>query len=1219
MAAVSLAVSLLCLCLHAADPFAEGVRTTEPLTPEQQQKTFHLPPGFKIQLVAAEPDLRKPMNMAFDSAGRLWVTESREYPWPTNTAPRDTIRIFSDFATNGRAQKVTTFATNLNIPIGIYPFRSAARVQGLKVEELKSVKRSSASSTVQPSNSSTNLTWKCIAWSIPNIWLFEDIDGDGVADKKEILYGPFDFSRDTHGNQASFRRGLDGWVYATHGFNNRSTVKGRDGHEITMNSGNTYRFRLDGSRIEHWTHGQVNPYGLSFDPLGNLYSADCHSSPIYQLLRGAWYPSFGAPHDGLGFAPVTLQHSHGSTAICGITYISDPSWPAEFQDNIFIGNVMTSRINRDQINFTGSTSKGKELPDFLTTDDPWFRPVDLQWGPDGALYVADFYNRIIGHYEVPLTHPGRDRERGRIWRIVPPAGVNVRKLKLISGEPTSPAPRDAMLNEFLSSNPTRRALAREELALLPNANEHGLITQAARGGWHFRQADDREGLMTSCLWHLQRAGQLDDKILLDVLVDRDEAIRVHALRILSERGLQAAATSESTGNSNRASGLNATLLSAVTQALNDPSAFVQRAAVEALGASPAFENIPPLLSFFRRVPAEDNHLLHATRMALRDQLTARDCFTRIEKGNLPEADQKTMASLAVSIGSPEAGSFLLQHLQRFAADKDTSTRYLRHATRHAPVSQLDLLVELIRGRFNDDLDLQATLFKPLQEGLTQRGLAPPPAVRTLGEELARALFQQLKTMQANWHNAPLPGAVNLANPWTLQERVCADDQRANLLSSFPLGEPLTGTLRSDTFTLPAELSFYLAGHDGAPGQPIQRRNFVRLYDAATGKMLREVQPPRNDIARNISWDLKEFSGQRGFIEVVDANSGRSYAWLAVGRFVPSLPQLALSDPNFVTSRQQSAAELAGSLKLAALEPEVSRLLADTDAEMPARAAAARARLALRPDPLLAPFAVLIADGTLPLALRAQLCVVTGQRSAAALPAVLEALRAASHGIQVKLALALAATQTGAEELLQQIESGTVSPRLLQDRGLQARLLATDIADLKARTDKLTSGMTPLSDAVVKLIEERRRAYTPAKGSSARGVEVFTKNCAVCHQISGQGGLVGPQLDGIGNRGLERLLEDLLDPNRNVDVAFRTQNLILKDGEMVSGLMRRDEGELVVLADANGKEISVPKNQVKERRQSELSLMPANLAELLPEPELFDLLAYLLANTGRTAK
>src|SRR6185295_4268304 len=217
--------------------------------------------------------------------------------------------------------------------------------------------------------------------------------------------------------------------------------------------------------------------GLTFDPLGNLYSADCHSSPIYQLLRGAYYPSFGAPDDGLGFAPVTIQHSHCSTAIGGIVYISDPAWPAEFQDNIFVGNVMTSRINRDQINFLGSTSKGKEMPDFLSTDDPWFRPVDLQIGPDGALWVADFYNRIIGHYEVPLSHPLRDRERGRIWRIVAPGGAGPAKLKLADKS------TDSLVNELATSNQPRRMLAMTTIQDAFGTNMLAALSRAARPPW----------------------------------------------------------------------------------------------------------------------------------------------------------------------------------------------------------------------------------------------------------------------------------------------------------------------------------------------------------------------------------------------------------------------------------------------------------------------------------------------------------------------------------------------------------------------------------------------------------------------------------------------------------------------------------------------------------------------------------------------------------------
>src|SRR5688572_964326 len=122
-------IELLQINGNAADPFAEGVRPTDPLTPAEQQKKFKLPPGFEIQLVAAEPDINKPMNMAFDALGRLWVTTSIEYPWaaPTNRPGRDRLMIFEDFGPDGRARKVTQFADGLNIPIGIYPLTGARR------------------------------------------------------------------------------------------------------------------------------------------------------------------------------------------------------------------------------------------------------------------------------------------------------------------------------------------------------------------------------------------------------------------------------------------------------------------------------------------------------------------------------------------------------------------------------------------------------------------------------------------------------------------------------------------------------------------------------------------------------------------------------------------------------------------------------------------------------------------------------------------------------------------------------------------------------------------------------------------------------------------------------------------------------------------------------------------------------------------------------------
>jgi putative membrane-bound dehydrogenase-like protein len=240
----------LWLCLascHGSAALAQPtVALSEALSPGEQLQKFHLPPGFEIQLFASEPAIHKPINMTFDSQGRLFVTDTLEYPYPAQegTVPRDTVKILVDRNFDGTADDITTFVDGLNIPLGVMPIPRGAIVYG-----------------------------------IPSIFRCLDTDGDGKTDTREVLYGDFGH-RDTHGMVNSFTRGLDGWLYACHGFSNTSSPQGSDGRAITMNSGNTFRMRLDGSRLETFTRGQVNPFGLAFDPLGNLFSADCHTMPI---------------------------------------------------------------------------------------------------------------------------------------------------------------------------------------------------------------------------------------------------------------------------------------------------------------------------------------------------------------------------------------------------------------------------------------------------------------------------------------------------------------------------------------------------------------------------------------------------------------------------------------------------------------------------------------------------------------------------------------------------------------------------------------------------------------------------------------------------------------------------------------------------------------------------------------------------------------------------
>ncbi len=500
---ITLTFILFAQLSQAADakkPKIESVSTSDPRTPEDERKAFHLPEGFVAELVAAEPEIKKPLNMAFDDRGRLWVTETVEYPFPApeGKIPRDGVKILGDFGPDGRARSVRTFAEGLNIPIGLLPM---------------------------PGGNSA------LVHSIPTVARLTDDDGDGRADRRDVLYQTFG-ARDTHGMTNAFTWGFDGWIYACHGFSNSSTVAGADHDAVTMQSGNVYRMRPDGTHLEYVTHGQVNPFGLAFDPRGNLYSCDCHSRPLYQLLPGAWYPSFGKPNDGLGFGPEMVTHDHGSTAISGITYYAANQFPAAFRDTLFIGNVVTNRINHDRIEWHGSTPRGILQPDFLWSEDNWFRPVDIELGPDGALYVADFYNRIIGHYEVPLTHPGRDRERGRIWRIVyrgktekadAPRSIDPVRLDLPDAKPAE------LIEALGDPNITVRALAANQLAGRPI--EPGVIASLKSSATRDANPDRR----VHAAWVLERTGQLDEPTLNTVAHDADAKVRVHAFRILAGR------------------------------------------------------------------------------------------------------------------------------------------------------------------------------------------------------------------------------------------------------------------------------------------------------------------------------------------------------------------------------------------------------------------------------------------------------------------------------------------------------------------------------------------------------------------------------------------------------------------------------------------------------------------------------------------------------------
>ncbi|HEX8200226.1 MAG TPA: dehydrogenase, partial [Isosphaeraceae bacterium] len=478
--------------------------------------------------------------------------------------------------------------------------------------------------------------------------------------------------------------------------------------------GNTYRLRPDGSRVEPFTRGQVNPFGLAFDPLGNLYSCDCHSRPIYQLLRGAYYPSFGKPHDGLGYGPEMMNHDHGSTGIGGIALYAADGFPAPYRDTLFVGNVVTSRINHDRIEWHGSSPRALAQPDFLTSDDPWFRPVDIELGPDGALYVADFYNKIIGHYEVPLTHPGRDRTRGRIWRIIYRGPDD-------HAPPISPRPdwTTATVAELIEDlghpNIAVRFRATNQLAARRGIEVNRAVLEAMKDGSNpYRRMHG--------LWVLDRRGALDDATLRAGAGDGAEGVRVHAMRVLAERP-------------NWTSPLRALALAG----LNDPSLQVRRAAADALGRHPAPEDVRPLLDLRHAVAQDDTHLLHVVRMALRDQLLPAGAWAHLPAA-LSVADTRALADVALGVSSPEAARFLVGFVRGPLPDPDERIRAAHHIARHGDDDSGAALLAFGRGDRPDDLAHQAALLRAVQQGTQERGVDLDEEVRRWGGTVARRLL-----------------------------------------------------------------------------------------------------------------------------------------------------------------------------------------------------------------------------------------------------------------------------------------------------------------------------------------------------------------------------------------------------------------------------------------------------------------------------------------------
>jgi putative heme-binding domain-containing protein len=452
---------------------------------ERERKEFKLHPELEINLFASDPDIAKPIQMNWDSRGRLWVASSEVYPQiKPGQQPTDKIVILEDSNGDGRSDKRIVFADGLLIPTGVLPHENGAYV---------------ANST--------------------EILHMQDANGDGVADKKTVLLTGFG-TEDTHHIIHTFRWGMDGRFYFNQSIYIHSHVETPWGPRELL-AGGIWQYRPQTARLEVFAKGFVNSWGHVFDRWGQSLATDgAYGEGINHVFPGA---AFVTAHD----SPRLLKGlSPGQPKHCGLEIISGDHFPPEWQGSFVTNDFRGNRINRFALTPSGSSFTARQLPDVLSSPNIAFRPIDARMGPDGALYIADWYNPIIQHGEVDFRDPRRDHAHGRIWRITAKGRPLMKPKRLDQADiPT-------LLDTLKSNLELERTQAKLELRRRPKDQVLPLLEKWWRGIKHNDPNVDHR--LLEALWTYQTLDVFDRDYLGLVATVNEPMARAAALRVAQE-------------------------------------------------------------------------------------------------------------------------------------------------------------------------------------------------------------------------------------------------------------------------------------------------------------------------------------------------------------------------------------------------------------------------------------------------------------------------------------------------------------------------------------------------------------------------------------------------------------------------------------------------------------------------------------------------------------
>jgi putative membrane-bound dehydrogenase-like protein len=478
------------------------------LSPADAARAMTLPPGFHADVVAAEPDIHQPVAFTIDAKGRLWIAEAFAYPVrrPEGEAPDD-ILVLEDLDHDGRFEKRTVFAERLDL------------VSGLEV--------------------GFGGVWVGAA---PYLLFIPDANDDLVPDgAPQVVLDGWGY-QDTHETLNSFTWGPDGWLYGCHGVFTHSRVGAPgtpDAERVPINAG-VWRFHPQRRKFEVFAWGTSNPWGIDFDERGQAFITACVIPHLFHVIQGANYERQSGSH----FDPhvyddikTIADHLHylgndphggnqrsdaagGGHAHCGaMIYLAD-QFPPAYRNTLFMSNIHGNRINDDALERKGSGFVGHHAPDFLLANDAWFRGLNLEYGPDGSVYLSDWYDPQACH----LTQPERwDRTNGRLYRVTygehRPAAVDLRAL-----------PNEELVR--LQSHANEWYVRNARLVL----QERGPNEDVQRSLRALLRNATAEPQALRFLWALHAVEGIDDDLAKKSFDSRFETVRAWILQLLLDDG-----------------------------------------------------------------------------------------------------------------------------------------------------------------------------------------------------------------------------------------------------------------------------------------------------------------------------------------------------------------------------------------------------------------------------------------------------------------------------------------------------------------------------------------------------------------------------------------------------------------------------------------------------------------------------------------------------------